>query len=100
MLDITKQSMPGHDPTLLGDRKGMIETCHKRNLSHEVRNCLMAAKSLADLGACQAGSKPPTPAAPAPSPTAPAPSPSAPAAPDPTPPPTTAPPSAPSGTAG
>ena len=37
MLDLTKQAMPGHDPSLLGDRKAMIAQCEKRNLTRDQR---------------------------------------------------------------
>ena len=52
MLDVTKQAMPGHDPSYLGDRKAMIEQCEKRNLTREQRNCLMKATTLPALGEC------------------------------------------------
>lgn len=61
MLEVTKLAMPGHDPSYLGDRKAMVAQCEKRNLSREVRNCLMKATTLEGLGACQAGSKKPEP---------------------------------------
>ncbi|HUS27843.1 MAG TPA: hypothetical protein VMZ53_05025 [Kofleriaceae bacterium] len=63
MLDVTKQAMPGHDPAYLGDRKAMVAQCEKRNPTREMRNCLMKAKTLAELGECQAkpGDKKPDP---------------------------------------
>lgn len=73
MLDLTKQAMPGHDPSLLGDRKAMIAQCEKRNLTADQRNCLMKATSLGELGACnpKKPAAPPTPAPTAPPSTAP-----------------------------
>src|SRR5512147_520566 len=71
MLEVTKQSMPGHDMQDFGDRKAMIDQCEKRNMSREMRNCLMAAKTLADLGDCQSKGKSATPPAPAQVPAAP-----------------------------
>jgi hypothetical protein len=61
MLEVTKQAMPGHDPSYLGDRKAMIAQCEKRNLTREVRNCLMKATTLPELGACQTKDKKPEP---------------------------------------
>ena len=68
MLDVTKQAMPGHDPSYLGDRKAMIEQCTKRNLTRDQRTCMMKATTLPELGAC--GPKKPA-ASPTPVPTAP-----------------------------
>lgn len=75
MLEVTKQALPGHDPSELGDRKAMIAQCEKRNLTREQRNCLMKAPSLPALGECTPKNAVPTktPANPAPTaPTAPA----------------------------
>jgi hypothetical protein len=73
MLDVTKQAMPGHDPSYLGDRKAMIEQCEKRNLTREMRNCLMKATTLPALGECQGTHKKPDPQPTRPLPTTPAP---------------------------
>jgi hypothetical protein len=64
MLEITKQQLAGHGDQQLGDRSVMIEQCEKRKLSREVRDCLMAAKTLAAIAACQPAK--PAPRAPAP----------------------------------
>ena len=67
MLDVTKQSLPGHDTEGLGDRKGMIEQCEKRNMPRDMRKCLMSATSLAGFAECQAKGKPaPAPTRPLP----------------------------------
>ena len=71
MLDVTKQALPGHDPSYLGDRKSMIAQCEKRNLTREMRNCLMKATTLPELGACQAKDKKPEPQPTRPLPTTP-----------------------------
>lgn len=68
MLEVTKQAMPGHDPGAFGDRKGMVDQCVKRNMSPEMRKCLMSATSLAGFAECQPKSKPaPAPTPPPPS---------------------------------
>ena len=73
MLDVTKQALPGHDPGFMGEKKAMVAQCEQRKLSREVRNCLMKAKTLPELGACQGQPKPAQPApAPAPTPAPPA----------------------------
>ena len=73
MLEVTKQALPGHDPSELGDRKAMIAQCEKRNLTREQRNCLMKAATLPALGDCTPKNAVPTktPANPAPSPSPP-----------------------------
>jgi hypothetical protein len=65
MLAITKQQMAGHDTVEMGNRTQMIEHCEKRNMSREMRTCIMGAKNLTGLGECQRANKP----APAPAPT-------------------------------
>jgi hypothetical protein len=81
MLDVTKQALPGHDPSYLGDRKAMVAQCEKRNPSREVRNCLMKATTLPALGECQANGKKPEPQPTRPLPTTPTPEAPAPAQP-------------------
>jgi len=71
MLDVTKQAMPGHDPSYLGDRKAMIAQCEKRNLTREMRICLMKATTLPALGECQGTNKRPEPEPTRPLPTTP-----------------------------
>lgn len=83
MLELTKQMIPGHDPQSLGDRTQMIEQCKQRNMSAEVRACIVAAKNLDELATCHRKGKPagkpgaapaaPAPPAPTPAPTRPLP---------------------------
>jgi len=75
MMELTKQMMPGHDPTSLGDRTQLIEDCKKRKMSAATRRCLLDAKSFNDLATCKARDQktstpapPPTPGEPTPPP--------------------------------
>jgi len=71
VLTVSKQVLVGHEGMNgAGDRKAMIDQCIQRNMSRELRECLMAAKSLDGLGACYKRApqplRPPVAAPPAP----------------------------------
>jgi hypothetical protein len=77
MLDVTKQALLGHESMTADLRKQMIAQCVQRNLSKQVRECMMAAKDSAALAACNRQGQPVAPTArpalpPVPQPTAPA----------------------------
>jgi hypothetical protein len=60
MLEVTKQMLAGHDGMgQLGDRKAMIAQCEQRNLTKQVRQCLMTAKDLDGFAACRKSAVPP-----------------------------------------
>ena len=58
MLEVTKQTLVGHDNMVLGPRDAMIAQCDKRQMPADKRACLMAAKTTAEIGACRANSDP------------------------------------------
>ncbi|MDB4958821.1 MAG: hypothetical protein JWO36_6390 [Myxococcales bacterium] len=53
ILEITKQQLTGHGSLELGNRKLMIDQCEQRAYPRQVKACLVAARNLADLAACQ-----------------------------------------------
>jgi hypothetical protein len=58
-LEVAQSSMPGHgDMGALGNKKQMVESCEKQQWSADQKRCVMAAKTIQDIGACRA--KPPT----------------------------------------
>jgi len=65
MLDVTKQTMLGHDATMAKSiRSQAIAQCQQRNLSKQARECIMAAKDASTLVACyrnEPGAPPPAP---------------------------------------
>lgn len=68
VLTVSKQLLVGHEG--LGgatDRKAMLDQCAKRNMSKELRECLVAAKDLDGLGNCyKHAPQPPRPRTPVP----------------------------------
>jgi hypothetical protein len=58
-LDVAQKTMPGHgDMGALGNKKQMVASCEKKQWTAEQRRCVMAAKTIPDIGACMA--TPPT----------------------------------------
>ena len=65
MVEITMQVVPGHDPSMFGDKKQMIAECEQRKMPASQRKCIVAAKTKDDLAKC----RPEKPAAPPAEPT-------------------------------
>lgn len=61
MLDVTKQTLLGHESMTADLKRQMIAQCQQRNYSKDVRECLLAAKDPAELAACSRGNRPATP---------------------------------------
>jgi hypothetical protein len=68
MLVVMKTQFSGHGGLELGDRKAMIDTCEKRQMPKETRDCLMAAKDQNEIGNCHAYTRHPPPPHPTPIP--------------------------------
>lgn len=52
MMEVTKQTMTSHGGLELQNRKAMVDQCEARKLSAEARQCLLDAKSLAEIANC------------------------------------------------
>lgn len=56
MLEVTKQQMMGHENANFGSqRKAMVAQCEQRNMSVEMRTCLLATQTIADIAKCRGG---------------------------------------------
>ena len=55
ILEVSKQQIVGHGDMQLGQRDAMIAQCEARKLPADKRNCLVAAKTLAEIASCKAG---------------------------------------------
>ena len=56
MLEVTKQQLMGHETANLGSqKKAMVAQCESRNMSNEMRTCLMGTKTIADIAKCRGG---------------------------------------------
>ena len=53
MVEITMQVVPGHDPSMFGDKKQMIAECEQRKMPASQRKCIVAAKNKDDLAKCR-----------------------------------------------
>ena len=53
MAEVMKQGMTGHDELQVGNRKTGIAFCEQKKFSKEARQCLLAAKDVAGIAACQ-----------------------------------------------
>jgi small lipoprotein (TIGR04454 family) len=52
LLEVTKQSLVGHEAMAADLKKQMVQQCVDRNYSQQTRECLMAAKDTAALTIC------------------------------------------------
>jgi hypothetical protein len=52
LLEVTKQSLLGHESMATDLKKQMVQQCVDRNYSKQTRECLLAAKDVAALTAC------------------------------------------------
>jgi hypothetical protein len=56
MLEVTKQQLMGHDgANFTQQKKAMVKQCEDRNMTAEVRTCLLAAQTISDIADCRAG---------------------------------------------
>lgn len=56
MLEVTKQQMMGHENANFGSqRKAMVAQCEQRNMSLEMRTCLLGTQTIADIAKCRGG---------------------------------------------
>jgi hypothetical protein len=56
MLEVTKQQMMGHENANFGSqRKAMVAQCEQRNMSVEMRTCLLATQTIAEIAKCRGG---------------------------------------------
>ncbi len=56
MLEVTKQQLIGHETANLNSqKKAMVAQCESRNMSDEMRTCLMGTKTIADIAKCRGG---------------------------------------------
>jgi hypothetical protein len=56
MLEVTKQQLMGHDgANFTQQKKAMVKQCEDRNMSAEVRTCLLAAQTISDIANCRGG---------------------------------------------
>ncbi len=56
MLEVTKQQLMGHETANFNSqRKAMVAQCEQRNMSHEMRTCLIATQTIADIAKCRGG---------------------------------------------
>jgi hypothetical protein len=54
ILAVTKQNLPGHENTNLGNqRKAMIDQCEKKQMPSEVRTCILGAKTISEIAKCR-----------------------------------------------
>ena len=57
MLEVTKTQLMGHENTnLMSQKKAMVTQCEQRDMSSDVRTCLMAARTITEIAKCR-GSK-------------------------------------------
>jgi hypothetical protein len=52
LLEVTKQSLLGHEALNVDLKKQMVQQCVDRKYSKQARECLLAAKDTADLAIC------------------------------------------------
>jgi|GEM_PF-3191423 len=56
MLEVTKTQLMGHDgANLSSQRKAMVAQCESRNMSNEMRTCLLAAVTISEIAKCRGG---------------------------------------------
>ncbi len=56
MLEITKQQLMGHEgANFNSQRKAMVTQCENRNMSTEMRTCLIGAQTISDIAKCRGG---------------------------------------------
>ena len=56
MLEVTKQQMMGHEgANFNSQRKAMVTQCETRNMSTEMRTCLMGTQTISDIAKCRGG---------------------------------------------
>ncbi len=56
MLEVTKQQMMGHEgANFNSQRKAMVSQCETRNMSTEMRTCLIGAQTIAEIAKCRGG---------------------------------------------
>jgi small lipoprotein (TIGR04454 family) len=56
MLEVTKQQLMGHESVNLGSqRKAMVAQCEQRNMSIEMRTCLVGTQTISDIAKCRGG---------------------------------------------
>lgn len=56
MLEVTKQQLMGHEgANFNSQRKAMVSQCENRNMSSEMRTCLVGTKTIADIAKCRGG---------------------------------------------
>jgi len=56
MLEVTKQQLMGHETVnLSSQRKAMVAQCESRNMTTEMRTCLLGAQTIADIAKCRGG---------------------------------------------
>lgn len=56
MLEVTKQQLTGHETANFSQqRKAMIAQCEQRNMSLEMRTCLLGTQTIADIAKCRGG---------------------------------------------
>ena len=57
MLEVTKTQLMGHENTnLMSQKKAMVAQCEQRDMSRDVRTCLMGAQTITEIAKCR-GSK-------------------------------------------
>ncbi len=57
MLEVTKAQLMGHENTnMMSQKKAMVAQCEQRDMSSDVRTCLMAAQTITEIAKCR-GSK-------------------------------------------
>src|SRR5437763_1382258 len=61
MLDVTKQTLLGHEAMTADLKRQMIAQCEQRNYSKQIRECLLAAKDSAELATCNRQNRPAMP---------------------------------------
>lgn len=56
MLEVTKQQLMGHEgANFNSQRKAMVAQCEQRNMTTEMRTCLLGAQTIADIAKCRGG---------------------------------------------
>ena len=56
MLEVTKQQLMGHETAnLKSQRKAMVSQCENRNMSGEMRTCLVGAQTITEIARCRGG---------------------------------------------
>lgn len=56
MLEVTKTQLMGHENTnLVSQKKAMVTQCEQREMSTDVRTCLMGAQTITEIAKCRGG---------------------------------------------